>query len=129
MKAFLIPLGFALGAVAGAMAAPEVPAPATAASTLAAGKQAARKPSAAEARDKASEPGELRPEHPVIAQIKLPLGRTPPPPVESAAQLARHRKSAAAGGIDDAPARCQAQASPLLREACLRRLHAQEKAD
>ena len=74
-----------------------------------------RRLSAEELREVGGPPGEVRPQDPVIPQIKVPLGKkqpvTPPPP-------ARSGSAAAAGGIDDAAARCLALTDAAERAAC-----------
>jgi hypothetical protein len=75
----------------------------------------------AESRDSATVPGDVRPEDPVVPQIRIPLGRTPPAPAHTSAQTRRHDQAAAMGGVDDAVARCKAAEAPAVREACLAR--------
>ena len=66
-----------------------------------------------ELREVGGPPGEVRPEDPVVPQIKIPLGRkqpvTPLPPA---------RRASAATGIDDTAARCLALADAAERAAC-----------
>jgi hypothetical protein len=96
------------------------PAPAQPASAAAPprGKPSPRLLTPAETRDSASTPGDLRPEDRVIPQISIPLGRTPPGPA-LAPKAAVRRDKAGKSGIDDAAARCGAQASSQARAACL----------
>lgn len=94
-------------------------APATAASTPSA-KPPPRALSPNESREVATTPGSRRPEDPVIPQINIPLGRTPPPPVAGKATAARHGQTS--GGIDDRVARCEAQSSSAARATCRDRL-------
>ena len=56
---------------------------------------------------------DLRPERPVTPQIRIPLGKTPP---GSAKPLTPGMKRN--GGIDDAAARCEAQAGEQVRVKC-----------
>lgn len=67
-------------------------------------------------RDSGSTPGAVRPEQPVTPQISVPLGRTPPP--GEARNARQQRASSAAGGIDDAAARCKAQEGAQARLQC-----------
>ncbi len=76
----------------------------------------------AELRDSATVPGDVRPEDPVVPQIRIPLGRTPPVAAHTPAQTQRHDQAAAMGGVDDAVARCKATEAPAAREACLARV-------
>lgn len=82
----------------------------------------------AEKRDSATVPGDRRPEDPVVPQIRIPLGKTPPAPVLSRAQQQRQDKTAAQGGVDDAVARCKAAATPGERDECLTRLGRPDRA-
>jgi len=82
----------------------------------------------AEKRDSASVPGDVRPEDPVVPQISIPLGKTPPAPSLSKAQQQRHEKTSAMGGVDDSVARCKAAATPGERDACLTRLGRPDRA-
>ena len=63
-------------------------------------------------------PGDLRPENPVTPQLSIPLGKKPVLAPEPRAQRRIGSASAVAGGIDDASARCEAQASDAARAAC-----------
>jgi hypothetical protein len=78
----------------------------------------------AELRDSATVPGDVRPEDPVVPQVRIPLGRTPPVPAHTPAQTRRHDQAAAMGGVDDAVARCKAAEAPAARDACLARVRA-----
>ncbi len=82
----------------------------------------------AEKRDSATVPGDRRPEDPVVPQIRIPLGKTPPAPVLSRAEQQRQDKTAAQGGVDDAVARCKAAATPGERDECLTRLGRPDRA-
>ena len=60
---------------------------------------------------------DVRPERPVTPQLNIPFGKTPPAPKN--AREARPAEAAASGVVDDA-ARCEAQA-PAARAKCLER--------
>jgi hypothetical protein len=108
-----------------------VPAPlaeAAASAPPVANKAKPRAMTAAEKRDSATVPGDVRPEEPVVPQISIPLGKTPPAPTLSKAQQQRHDKTAAMGGVDDSVARCKAAATPAERDACLTRLGRPDRA-
>ena len=110
MKTLALILVFAC---AGALAQTGVPG--TAPSAPRPAKPAPRLMTPAEARDSATAPGELRPERPVVPQISIPLGKTPPRP---AARVA----SASTGAVHDAMARCKALESEPERAKCLTRI-------
>ncbi len=106
-----------------AMAQSTTPASGTAAwAPSAAAKPGPKQLSPEQARDSATTPGELRPEHPVVPQINIPLGKQPPVPPKSPASAARSGRAASAGGIDDAVARCEAQVDRQARADCRARL-------
>jgi hypothetical protein len=108
-----------------------VPAPLAAAAASAppvVNKAQPRAMTAAEKRDSASVPGDVRPEEPVVPQISIPLGKTPPAPTLSKAQQQRQDKAAAMGGVDDSVARCKAAKTPAERDACLTRLGRPDRA-
>jgi hypothetical protein len=70
----------------------------------------------------ATVPGDVRPEEPVVPQISIPLGRTPPAPLATSSAAQRKRAAAAAsGGIDDSIARCKAMETKGERDDCLAR--------
>jgi hypothetical protein len=71
-----------------------------------------------EMRDNATPPGELRPEHPVTPQIRIPLGRKPPASSKAEPTASRPGNAASAGSPDDAVARCEAQAGEQVRAKC-----------
>jgi len=75
-------------------------------------------------RESASPPGDLRPEDPVKPQISIPFGKKPVPPLapEPRAQRRIGSASAAAGGINDASARCEAEVGDAARAACRSKL-------
>jgi hypothetical protein len=60
---------------------------------------------------------DLRPERPVVPQISIPFGKTPPPPA-SAPRTARKPPTS---GVSDSAARCDAQPSDEERAACRKR--------
>jgi hypothetical protein len=91
------------------------------ASAPAVDKSMPRPMTAAEKRDSATVPGDVRPEEPVIPQISVPLGRTPPAPAQTKADLERKRQAAAKGGVEDSIARCKAVPTKSEREDCLSR--------
>lgn len=100
----------------------EPPTPAASAPT--ASKPAPRPLTPSALRDSASPPGDLRPEDRVKPQISIPLGRKPVPAVapEPRAQRRIGSASAAAGGINDATARCEAEVGDAARAACRAKL-------
>ena len=104
-------------ATATAPAMPEASAPS-------AGKPLPRPLGPAELRESATAPGDLRPEDPVRPQIKIPLGTRPAPSLapEPRAQRRIGSASAASGGINDASARCEAEADSQARLACRNKL-------
>jgi len=122
MKSRCLPLAAALLLAASPLAATaqsSASAPISAASAAPAAKPGPRLLTPAESRDSASPPGELRPERPVTPQISVPLGKTPPASVKSPSRALRRGKAAsAAGGIDDAAARCEAQSDAQARAKC-----------
>ncbi len=116
---------WALATTANAQAPARVPVPvaeAAASAPAVVNKAKPRAMTAAEKRDSATVPGDVRPEDPVVPQLSIPLGKTPPAPVLSKAQQQRQDKAAAMGGVDDSVARCKAAATPAERDACLTRL-------
>lgn len=93
--------------------------------TAASSKQSAAKPAQtvptpAETRDSAAPPGALSPGPVVTPQITIPLVRAVPVPVDPPA--VRGGKPAPVGGINDAAARCEAQADVQARAKCRDRL-------
>ena len=75
-------------------------------------------------RESASPPGDLRPEDPVKPQISIPFGKKPATPMvpEPSAQRRTGSTAAAAGGINDASARCEAEIGDAERAACRTRI-------
>lgn len=125
MKTILASLLFAVACCA---APPPVAAQAaSAAAAAAASAPAGARPkprvlSPAEQRDSATIPGDVRPVDAVVPQISVPLGRTPPAPAKTQAEVQRQRRTEAAGGVDDAVARCKAQTTRAARAECMDRL-------
>ena len=108
MKTFCLPLAAALLAVAAWPASAQMAASAP-----------PRVLSPTEMRDNATPPGELRPEHPVTPQVRIPLARKPPAPLTPPQPAAPRPVSAAsAGGIDDEAARCEALRGEQVRAKC-----------
>jgi hypothetical protein len=124
MKTHCLPLAaalmFALSPLA-ASAQASAPAASDAASAGPRAKPAPRQMTPTELRESAAPPGELRPEKPVVPQVSIPFGKTPPgsakPSVKSESRALRSGK-AASGGVDDAAARCEAEADQKVRAAC-----------
>ena len=75
-----------------------------------------------ESRDSATQPGDVRPEHPVTPQISIPLGKTPPAARTPELIGARRNRPAADASVDDAVARCEAQVGEQVRAKCRDRL-------
>ena len=75
-----------------------------------------------ETRDSATQPGDVRPEHPVTPQINIPLGKTPPAAKTPELIGAKRNRPAADAGADDAVARCEAQVGEQVRAKCRDRL-------
>jgi hypothetical protein len=117
MKILSLPCALAL-LLAGASSLAAEPAPAAA--SAAAARVPAPRPLAPPTppRDGGTDRADLRPERPVEPQIVIPLGRTPPTLPVSKAAAQRRSRAAATGGIDDAAARCEAQADPAARARC-----------
>ncbi len=75
----------------------------------------------AELRDSGSAAIDDRREGTVTPQISIPLGKTAPAPMKPDARPARRGvPPTSAAGIDDAAARCEAQADAKARAACRR---------
>ena len=94
------------------------------ASAQATGKPVPHPLSRTELRESATPPGDLRPENPVLPQISIPFGKKPAPSLapEPRAQRRIGSASAASGGINDASARCEAEADSQARLACRNKL-------
>lgn len=94
------------------------------ASAPTASKPAPRPLSPTELRESATPPGDLRPEDPVRPQISIPFGKKPAASLapEPRAQRRIGSASASAGGINDASARCEAEADAQARFACRSKL-------
>ena len=76
----------------------------------------------AETGNRATAPGDLRPERPVAPQITIPLGKKPPVVPDRNASAPPRSDSAPPGGVDDAVARCESQADPQELAACRAKL-------
>ena len=107
----------AIGA-APAIAQPVAPLPMAAASGPTAPLPGPRLLTPAQSRDRAGPPGELRPEHPVTPQIRIPFGKAPPAPSKPLPHAVRRGPVAPTGGIDDAAARCEARHGEQARAKC-----------
>ena len=121
MKTHCLPLAAALMLAFlpfAATAQESAPQPVDAASASPAAKPGPRQVTATESREAASPPGELRPEKPVTPQLSIPLGKAPPGSVKSESRALRRGKAASTGGVDDAAARCEAEADEQVRAAC-----------
>ncbi len=107
-----------------ALAQTSVAASASGASAPRLGKPGPRPLSPSELRESASPPGDLRPEDLVKPQINIPLGRKPAPVRAPEPRVQQRSGSAAvaAGGINDASARCEAEADVQARAACRAKL-------
>jgi hypothetical protein len=106
-----------------AMAQSSAPAASVAASSARPSKPGPRQLTPTEMRENASPPGDLRPEHPVVPQISIPLGKTAPPRVKSQPHAVPRSKAASStGGVDDAAARCEAQSDEQAGAKCLGKL-------
>ncbi len=101
-----------------------VPPPLLAASAPTPVKPVPRPLSPTALRESASPPGDLRPEDPVKPQISIPFGKKPATPLapEPRAQRRIGSASTAAGGINDASARCEAEVGDAARAACRNKL-------
>ncbi len=67
--------------------------------------------------NRATVPGELRPERPVTPQISIPFGKSPPPPGKRDERVIT-RPTSASGSVDDAAVRCESQVDDKVRAAC-----------
>jgi hypothetical protein len=119
------------GALAQASSPPTLPdltAPAASAASTAsaASKTGPRLRSPVEAGNRAAAPGDLRPERPVSPQISIPFGKKPAAPTKGEERVVREGNPAR-NGVDDAAARCEAQADEQLRAACRARLAHESK--
>ena len=99
--------------------------PAAGASAPAAALPGPRTLSPAEKRDNATPPDESRPEGRVVPQISIPLGKSLPATSKPTLPTLRPPRPAAAAssvGVNDAVARCEAQADEATRARCRKRL-------
>jgi hypothetical protein len=62
--------------------------------------------------------GGLRPSGDTTPQLTIPLGKNPPPPLKSETRAVQYDKAGSRGGINDAAARCEAEASADARAKC-----------
>ncbi len=110
---------FAAGLPIGALAQASAPAAAAPASGPRATKPAPKLMTSEEKRDTATR--DLQPERQPAPQLTIPLSKKGQP--EAKPQTYRQSQKAAqtGGGIDDAAARCKAEASEQARAACLER--------
>jgi hypothetical protein len=131
MKIHCLPLAIALACAAlpwGAVAQAGSPAPRSAASAPPDAKPGPKPLTPQQARDSATMPGDMRPEHPVVPQINVPLGKKEPVPPKPPPKAARGGDAAsAAGGIDDAVARCEAEVDAKARADCHAKLARQRR--
>lgn len=100
---------------------PSTPIAASVPSALAsapAARPAPRPQTPVERRDSATEPGDLRPERPVVPQVTIPLGKGSPVAPKPPTRPGRRSQAASAAGIDDAVARCEAQSDARQRADC-----------
>jgi hypothetical protein len=82
------------------------------------GKPAPRALTAAESRETAVAPGELRPELATQRQISIPLGKTPPDSARNPSRTAGTSKPA----VDDSAVRCAAMSDENERALCRERI-------
>jgi len=95
------------------------------ASAPVASKPTPRPLSPTELRESATPPGDLRPEDPVRPQISIPFGKKPAASLAPEPRAQRRIGSvsaSAAGGINDASARCEAEADAQARVTCRSKL-------
>lgn len=119
----LLVAALALAAVLPWAAAQSVlPGPVVGASAPAAAKPGPRPFTPAEQRENATPRDESRPEGPVVPQISIPLGKSVPASSKPTLRAARPEPAASSGGVDDAVARCEAQADAPTRAKCRDRL-------
>ena len=117
MKIRHLPLAAAMALAASSFAAQAqvaTPAPILAASAAPAAKTGPRLLTPTQSRDSATTAGDVRPERRVTPQVSIPLGKKPAPTTPPK----RPPGSAAAGGINDGAARCEAQVDEQERAKC-----------
>jgi hypothetical protein len=83
--------------------------------------------SPAETGNRATVPGDLRPERPVTPQISIPFGKSPPPPSKREERVTKRNTAASGGSVDDAVARCESQVDDNVRAACRAKLTRESK--
>jgi hypothetical protein len=118
MAAGLISLVLSSIAVAQASA----PEPTVAASAPPAAKPRLNPSTPQDLRERATAPGDLRPAHAAVPQINIPFGKKQAAAAKLPSNAARSSNAASAGGIDDAVARCEAEADRHVRATCRARL-------
>jgi hypothetical protein len=106
----------------GAPAQVSAPAQSPTASAPVAGKPRATPLTPQQLRESATSPGDLRPEHAAVPQVNVPLGRKPAVPVKPQSKASSRGEAEPADGINDAVARCEAQADRQVRADCRARL-------
>ena len=77
--------------------------------------------------NRATVPGDLRPERPVTPQVSIPFGKSPPPPGKREERVIQRNTAASGGGVDDAAARCESQVDDNVRAACRAKLARESK--
>lgn len=128
MKIRYLPLAAALSLAATAFAVQAqvaAPAPILAASAAPAtsAKTGPRLLTPTQSRDSATTAGDVRPERRVTPQVSIPLGKKPTPTTASTRPPGSAQPGgAAAGGINDGAARCEAQVDEQERAKCLDKL-------
>lgn len=124
MKIRHLPLAAAMVLAASAFAVRaqvDVPAPILAASAApaAAAKTGPRLLTPNQSRDSATTAGDVRPERRVTPQVNIPLGKKPTPTTQPKRPPGSAQPGgAAAGGINDGAARCEAQVDEQERAKC-----------
>ena len=109
------------------LAAPELPASGASAPASPA-PVGPRLRSPIETGNRATVPGDLRPERPVTPQISIPFGKSPPPLAKGEPRgTKRGVPPVVAGGVDDAAARCESQVDDQVRATCRARLAREAK--
>jgi hypothetical protein len=132
MKLRCLPLAAALtlGALTfGALAQVSTPPLSAASAPTTKAKTGPRLLTPEESRESGTAAGDLRPERQVTPQVSIPLGKKPPPPTRpKASSGTAPRNGAAAGGINDAAARCEAQVDKQARATCRDKLARETRA-
>ena len=122
MKIRHLPLAAAMALAASSFAAQAqvtTPAQILAASAAPAAKTGPRLLTPTQSRDSATTAGDVRPERPVTQQVSIPLGKKPTPSaLPKRPPGSAQPNGAAAGGINDGAARCEAQVDEQERAKC-----------